>query len=106
MIVIGWLIGIVAVGVSLAVGRAYFSNGMRMSSNTEGEVVRAEERVMVDRGVRRVETLVVARFTAIGKDFEVQRVLQGAHAKRFPPGRSVHIRYNPGEPHMAVLAAG
>ena len=82
----------------------YFTDRRRMTSYTEGRVVTADERVVVDSDMRRTETEIVAAYNAMGKEYRVRRVIDGAKSKLFPPGRPVQIRYNPGEPDMSELA--
>lgn len=84
--------------------RFYFTDRRRMTSYTEGRVLTADERVVIDKDMRRTETEIVASYTASGKDYQVRRVIEGAKAKLFPPGRPVQVRYNPGEPDMSELA--
>jgi hypothetical protein len=82
----------------------YFTNRRRMTSYTQGRVLTADERVVVDKDMRRTETEILAAYSASGKEFQVRRVIQGAKGKLFPPGRPVQVRYNPGEPDMSELA--
>jgi hypothetical protein len=84
--------------------RFYFTDRRRMTSMTDGRVLRAEERVVIERDLRKVMTEIVASYSARGKQYEVKRVIEGSKAKVFPPGRVVPVRYNPGEPDMAELA--
>ena len=84
--------------------RFYFTDRRRMTSVTDGRVVRAEEHVVVERDLRTVRTEIVAAYSARGKEYEVRRVIEGSKAKVFPAGRVVRVRYNPGEPDMAELA--
>jgi hypothetical protein len=84
--------------------RFYFTDRRRMTSYTDGRVVRSDERVVVDERARRTETEIVAAYSASGKDYQVSRVIEGAKAKVFPVGRVVRVRYNPGEPDMSELA--
>lgn len=89
--------------LAVVLTKFYFSDTRRMTSVTEGRVVSTEERVVIDRDVRRTETEVLASYTAWGKEFQVKRVLDGARGRLFPPGRVVRVRYNPGEPDMSQL---
>ena len=94
---------VVAVILALVLARVYMTDRRRMTSRTNGRIVSASQRVIVDETARRTETEVVAQFTAGGREHQVRRVLAGERAGHFPPGREVPIRYNPGEPSMAEL---
>jgi hypothetical protein len=100
-IIMGWvLLGAVALTVF------YWRKDMKMTSTTTGEVLSAtsRERIVDDR--RRDETVVVAKFTVTGKEYEVSHVFPGKIANRFPAGRSVPVRYNPSDPGMARIPTG
>src|SRR6476659_5055757 len=95
------VVGVVFFGTTVVLlFRFYFTDRRRMTSVTDGRVVRAEERVVVERDLRMVKTEVVAAYSARGKEYEVKRVIEGSKAKVFPPGKVVPVRYNPGEPDM------
>jgi hypothetical protein len=102
---IGFIVAIVvfAVVLWLLLAKFYLTDRRRMTSQTTGRVVSAEQRVIVDSTARRTQTEVVARFTAGGHEHEVRRVLQGERARQFPPGGEISIRYNPGRPWMAEV---
>ncbi len=105
MFILYALIGLIlAAPLGLFLKKFYFTERMRMTSVTIGTVVSAEERVIVERDIRRVETQVLVRFLAGGKAFEVATVLRGARAAQLPAGHSVGVRYNPGHPQMAEIA--
>jgi hypothetical protein len=82
----------------------YFTNRRRMTSMTDGRVIRSEERVVIEKDLRKTMTEIVASYQLRGKEYEVRRVIEGAKAKVFPPGRVVRVRYNPGEPDMSEVA--
>jgi hypothetical protein len=84
--------------------RFYFTDRRRMTSMTEGHVVRVGERVEIEKGLRVTRTEIAAAYTARGQEYQVSRVIEGAKAKLFPVGRAVPVRYNPGEPDMSELA--
>jgi hypothetical protein len=97
--------GVVFFGTAiLLLFKFYFTDRRRMTSYTDGRVIRSDERVVVDEAARRTETEIVAAYSASGKEYQVSRVIQGAKAKIFPVGQVVRVRYNPGEPDMAELA--
>jgi len=89
--------------LALLMAKLYLTDTRRMTSHTSATVVRAEQRVVVTDTERRTETEITARFTALGRDIELKRVLRGERAKHFPPGSQVPVRYNPGRPWMAQI---
>ena len=70
---------------------------------SNGWVVSAEERVVVEEGRRRTETTVVVRYPVGQRELELSRVLHGARGKKMAPGTPVRVNYNPAEPEMAEL---
>lgn len=81
----------------------YLTDQRRMTSYTQGRVTKVEQRTLVTERERSHETEVVATFSAMGKAFEVKRVLPGQRAAVHPVGSEIPIRYNPGEPWMAEI---
>ena len=81
----------------------YLTDQRRMTSYTQGRVKQVEQRTIVTERERRHETEVVATFTAMGKEFEVKRILPGQKAAKHPVGSDIAVRYNPGEPWMAEI---
>jgi hypothetical protein len=88
-------------GIALVV--FYWRKEMKMTSSTTGSVISAENREVRDDAGRRDETTVVAKYNVSGKDYEVKHIFRGRFADRFPPGRSVPVRYNPSDPKMARI---
>src|SRR5271155_2308132 len=84
----------------------YWRKEMKMTSSTTGEVLSATDRERIVDDRRRDETVVVAKFTVAGKEYEVTHVFEGKFANRFPAGRSVPVRYNPSDPGMARIPTG
>ncbi|HZZ42363.1 MAG TPA: DUF3592 domain-containing protein [Tepidisphaeraceae bacterium] len=83
--------------------RFYFTDRRRMTSITEGRVLTAAERTVIERDLRKIKTDITATYTARGKDYQVHRTIEGSKATHFPPGRPINIRYNPGEPDMSEI---
>ncbi|MDB5331946.1 MAG: hypothetical protein JWP03_3097 [Phycisphaerales bacterium] len=79
---------------------------MKMTSQTAGQVLRSENRVVRTETERREETVIICRYTVHGKEYEVERILRGRQAKRYPVGKQLTIRYNPAEPEMSDIAVG
>jgi hypothetical protein len=88
-------------GIALVV--FYWRKEMKMTSSTTGWVVCAQSREICDDAGRRDETVVVAKYTVSGREYEISHVFRGKFADRFPAGRSVPIRYNPSDPRMARI---
>jgi hypothetical protein len=82
----------------------YFRTSGRMTSSGTGVVISANEREITDSRGRRNETIVRCQFRLNNIDYEVEHAFRGNVAKHFPPGKSLPIRYNPGEPTMARIA--
>ena len=97
-IIIGWL---VVGGVALIF--FYWRKEMKMTSTTTGSVVSATSREIRDDNGRRDETVVLAKYTVSGRDYEISHVFRGRIAERFPAGRAVPVRYNPSDPKMARI---
>ncbi len=83
--------------------RVYYSKSMKMTSYIDGEVIRAEERVVRDERERREETLIACRYSVRGQDYSIEHVLRGMRAKDYPLGRKVTIWYNPTVPRMSKI---
>ncbi|HEY8750729.1 MAG TPA: DUF3592 domain-containing protein [Tepidisphaeraceae bacterium] len=89
--------------LAVAMAKLYLTDTRRMTSHTDARVVSSEQKVIITEDERRTETEIVARFTALGREIELKRVVRGERAKQFPPGSTVPVRYNPGRPWMADL---
>jgi hypothetical protein len=81
----------------------YWRKEMKMTSTTNGAVVSATSREIRDENGRRDETVVRAKYTVSGRDYEISHVFRGKIAERFPAGRAVPVRYNPSDPKMARI---
>ena len=102
MIGIYIVLGMVVVGaISLIV--FYHQKRLKMTSNTVAEVVRAEQREVRDENERRDETVVRVRYQVGGQKYEIEQILRGRQAARFPAGRTLRVYYNPAEPEMSRL---
>jgi hypothetical protein len=66
-------------------------------------VISAENREIRTEHLRRDETVIHCRFDVSGREFSVSGVLRGKIADKFPAGRTVPVRYNPGDPSMARI---
>jgi phosphoribosylamine-glycine ligase len=90
--------------MTAVVARFYFTHTRRMTSHIDGQVVSAEEKVIIENDRRRVETRVVVRYRVQGRELSLTRTVDGAKLRAYPSGRTIPIRYNPAEPEMADLA--
>lgn len=81
----------------------YHQKNLKMTSQTTGEVVRAEQREVRDEKERRDETVVVCRFSVHGHTYTIERILRGRLAARFPVGKPIPVFYNPADPEMSRL---
>jgi hypothetical protein len=99
-----YLIGAMAAAIAIASGAFYFNDGRRMTSITQGRVLRSEERAIERFGAREMETEIVVSYQAAGRELEMTRLLRGAFGRRYAPGASINVRYNPAEPEMADVA--
>ena len=100
-IIMGWIV----IGTA-ALTYLYYRKGMKMTSHTMGRVVSATDREVRDDRGRRDETVVVCKYSVSGRDYEISLVFRGRTADRFPNGREVPVRYNPGDPKMAKIPTG
>jgi hypothetical protein len=98
-IILGWFI----VGI-IVTTYFYYRKDLKMTSSTRGIVVSAENREIRTENLRRDETVIHCQFDVSGRKFEVDGVLRGKLADKFPAGRKVPVRYNPGDPSMAKIA--
>lgn len=94
------VVGMVLVG-AIALVVLYHHDSLKMTSSTNAQVLSADEREVRDENERRDETIVTCSYTVGGREFQMQKILRGRQASRFPAGRPVPIRYNPGHPEMA-----
>lgn len=96
------VLGMVIAG---AIGLIFFyhQKRLKMTSNTVAEVVRAEQREVRDEQERRDETVVLVRYHVGGQKYEIEQILRGRQAARFPAGRTLRVCYNPAEPEMSRL---
>jgi len=100
-IIMGWIVlGIVVLTYF------YYRKDLKMTSSTTGEVISATNREIRNDQGRRDETVVVARYTVSGREYELSHVFLGKSADRFPAGRSVPVKYNPSDPKMAKIPTG
>ena len=81
----------------------YHQESLKMTSSTTGEVVSADQREVREADERREETVLVCRYTVAGQAYTIERVLPGRQATRFPAGRPLSIRYNPGAPERSRI---
>jgi hypothetical protein len=81
----------------------YHQKRLKMTSNTVAEVVRAEQREVRDENERRDETVVHVRYHVGGQQYEIEQILRGRLAARFPAGRTLRVYYNPAEPEMSRI---
>jgi hypothetical protein len=102
MIGIYIVLGMVVVG-SIALIFFYHQRRLKMTSNTLAEVVRADQREVRDEHERRDETVVLVRYQVGGQKYEIEQILRGRQAARFPAGRTLRVYYNPAEPEMSRL---
>jgi hypothetical protein len=102
MIGIYIVLGMVVVG-AICLIVFYHQKRLKMTSNTVAEVVRAEQREVRDEIERRDETVVRVRYQVGGRKYEIEQVLRGRQAARFPAGRALRVYYNPAEPEMSRL---
>lgn len=102
MIGIYIVLGFVVVG---AIGLIFFyhQKRLKMTSNTVAEVIRSEQREVRDEKERRDETIVRVRYSVSGNTYEVEQVLRGRLAARYPAGRTLTVYYNPAEPDMSRI---
>lgn len=81
----------------------YHQKRLKMTSNTLAEVIRSEQREVRDEKERRDETVVRVRYIVGGHHYEIEQVLRGRQASRFPAGRSLTVHYNPADPVMSRI---
>lgn len=103
MIGIYIVLGFVVVG---AIGLIFFyhQKRLKMTSTTVAEVIGAEQREVRDEKERRDETLVRVRYSVGGHQYEVEQILRGRQAARYPAGRMLTVYYNPAEPDMSRIS--
>jgi len=75
----------------------------KMTSQTMGRIVSATEREVRDDYERRDETTVVVAYDIHGTGYQVEKVIRGKKAYKFPTGKEVVVRYNPAEPHVGTF---
>jgi hypothetical protein len=97
-IIMAWIV----LGI-IALTYFYYRKDLKMTSSTTGEVISATNREIRNDQGRRDETVVVARYTVSGRQYELSHVFLGRNADRFPAGRSVPVKYNPSDPKMAKI---
>lgn len=102
MVALYIVVGMVLVGC-VALTALYHHDALKMTSSTTGQVVSVDQREVRDENERREETVIVCRYQAAGRDYEMTKVLRGRQASRFPTGSQVPIRYNPGQPEMSRI---
>jgi hypothetical protein len=98
-----YLIAGVVVTVILVMTVLSHHRTFKMTSRTAGAVVAANEVERQHHDRKWVETELVCRYNAGGTEREVKRLLRGRQAKRFPEGKTVPVRYDPAEPHVAEV---
>jgi hypothetical protein len=84
----------------------YYRKDFKMTSATTGQVISAAEREVNDDRGRRDETVVIAKYTVSGREYELSHVFLGRSAGKFPAGRTVPVKYNPSDPKMAKIPVG
>lgn len=99
------VLGMVIAG---AIGLIFFyhQKRLKMTSNTFAEVIRSEQREVRDENERRDETVVRVRYTVGGHSYEIEQILRGRQAGRYPAGRTLTVHYNPANPEMSRLELG
>jgi hypothetical protein len=97
-IILGWVVLAI-----VTLTYFYYRKDMKMTSATTGQVISATNREVRDGQSRRDETVIVARYTVGGREYELSHVFLGRNAERFPSGRSVPVKYNPSDPKMAKI---
>jgi hypothetical protein len=102
------MVGIYIVLAMIVVGAIsliffYHQKRLKMTSTTTAEVVRSEQREVRDEQERRDETVVLVRYQVAGQPYEVEQILRGRQAARFPAGRTLRVYYNPAEPEMSRI---
>lgn len=100
MIGIYIVLGMVVAG-AIALIFFYHQKRLKMTSATPAEVVHSEQREVRDENERRDETVVRVRYTVGGHSYEVEQVLRGRQASRYPAGRTLTVHYNPADPEMS-----
>ena len=102
MVALYIVVAMVLIG-ALALTALYHHDALKMTSSTTGQVVSADQREVRDEKERREETVIVCRYQVSGRDYQMTKILRGRQAPRFPAGRELPIRYNPGHPEMARI---
>jgi hypothetical protein len=100
MIGIYIVLGFVIAG-AIALIFFYHQKRLKMTSATLAEVVRSEQREVRDENERRDETVVLVRYKVGGQTYEVEQILRGRQAARYPAGRTLTVYYNPADPEMS-----
>jgi hypothetical protein len=104
MLVVYFIIGVVVLVILAMIFASHHPN-FKMTSSAVGTVVSAEERqIPYQGGGHRYETELTCRFTAGGAERTLRLTLPGRHAKRFPAGKPVPVRYYPANPDVARVA--
>lgn len=103
MILVYIIIGVVALAI-LAMTVASHHRSFKMTSQTTGTVVSSSEREVTTEAGRSFQTEITCRYRAGGADRELTHTFRGKLASRFPAGKSVPVKYDPAEPHVATLA--
>ena len=100
-----WVIAIILIFFAIftvLLAKFYFTDASRMTSQTLGRVVSADEQA-IDPAGRQRQTLLTVTYTAGGSDRQTTRTLDGPRASAFPPGRPLRVRYNPAHPDSAEV---
>src|SRR5436190_11080813 len=96
------IIGVIATSI-LVIVIASHHPFFKMTSSTTGEVLESSQREVRDERERRDETVVRFKYAVHGKPYEMERVIRGRIAERFPVGARIPVKYNPAEPDMADI---
>ncbi len=76
----------------------------KMTSQTVGTIASASEREVRDENERRDETIILCTYEVAGHPYQIERILRGKKAYKFPAGRQIKVKYNPSDPQMAEMA--
>lgn len=96
-------LGVLVVAISVVLIRVYHHPRFKMTSWTSGTVIASSVRERRNEQERWEETSVLVRFSAAGRVCQVEKVIRGRHASRYPVGASVRVRYYPADPSVAEI---
>ena len=84
----------------------YHDKSLKMTSTLAAPIIRSEQREIRDEKERREETVVTVQYKVNGQDYTLDQVFRGRQASRYPVGKTLTVKYNPAEPHMAKIVVG